>query len=116
MASGSLQIERRGGVFKQRAQQAYMVGGAGGGTYGGSVVDLLPHVVADALQLRLRDVVHRPHHVGDGLHAAVAAPAGLQGGRRGATAVVNACTVIVIIKGERTGGSVSLTGSSASSK
>lgn len=35
----------------------------------GAVVDFLPHVGADAVQLYLRDLLHRPHYVRDGLHA-----------------------------------------------
>lgn len=37
------------------------------GTYSGAVVDLLPYVVADALQLCLCDVLHGPHYMRDGL-------------------------------------------------
>lgn len=33
----------------------------------GAVVHFLPHVVADSLQLCLCDVLHRPHHMRDGL-------------------------------------------------
>lgn len=33
----------------------------------GAVVDFLSHIVADALQLHLCDVLHRPHYMGDGL-------------------------------------------------
>ena len=44
-------------------------------THGGAVVDLLLHVGADAAQLRLCDVLHRPHHVGGGQRPRVQRPA-----------------------------------------
>lgn len=61
-------------IFNNNAAQQY----GECGTYGGAVVHFLPHVVADALQLRLCDLVHRPHHMLDGLLAVEDTTAGLQ--------------------------------------
>lgn len=47
------------------------------GTYSGAVVDFLPHILADALQLCLADVLHRPHHMRDGLGTIEGAATGL---------------------------------------
>lgn len=55
-----------------------LLGYSEGGTYVGAVVDLLPHVVADALQLQLRHLLHWSHHVRDGLGAVVGAAARLR--------------------------------------
>lgn len=38
-------------------------------TYSGAVVNLFSHIHADPLQLRFSDVLHGPHHVGDGFGA-----------------------------------------------
>lgn len=46
-------------------------------THSGAVVDLLPHVVTDVLQLVLRDLLHGPHHVRDGLGAIEGTATGL---------------------------------------
>lgn len=51
---------------------------SGCGTYSGAVVDFLPHVGADAVQLYLRDLLHRPHYVRDGLHATEGTATGLR--------------------------------------
>lgn len=37
------------------------------GTYSGAVVDFLSHIMANVLQLCLCDVLHRTHHVRNGL-------------------------------------------------
>lgn len=47
------------------------------GTYSGAVVDFLPHVVADPLQLCLCDVLHRTHYMRDGLGTIEGTAAGL---------------------------------------
>lgn len=47
-------------------------------TYSGAVVDFLSHIVADALQLHLCDVLHRPHYMGDGLASSEGSATGLQ--------------------------------------
>lgn len=46
-------------------------------TYSGAVVDFLSHIVADALQLHLCDVLHRPHYMGDGLASSEGSATGL---------------------------------------
>lgn len=49
----------------------------GRGTHSGAVVDFLPHIVADVLQLQLCHLIHRPHYMRDCLGTVEGAATGL---------------------------------------
>lgn len=82
VTSGSLEIRRNKCVssakeLDKQTQSKSFQHYSECGTYSGAVVDLLPHVVADSVQLHLCDLVHGTHHVRDGLGTVEGTPTGL---------------------------------------